>query len=320
MLRKLSLALMSLVFSIAALEAYLHPKPLKRVQRVLMFQDRNNVEIVDGVALWSTKNLGLEVVANRSCLQEVVDRPDVLLAGDSIFYGVTLEPSQTLAPLLQQQLTTQLERPSCVVNLSQPGYSFQNENVAIRRAVDEFHPRVVVLEVWANSVHKFALTHESAYNFGSIEVDELGFPNLGLPPSLNQQLFSRSAIWRQMSTGLVPVRNSVNQTQWEDFVTKGLEPLRLWLAEKDVALVLAFATAMSAPLSEERPKESSFSKSMEWAKQHDIPQIYFLDVMASEKVEEMSIDKCCHLSEKGTQMVADALDPILVDLLTEDKP
>jgi len=317
---KMSLAALSFVVSIAALENYLHAQPLKRVQRVRKLQEQNDVEIVDGVPLWSVLNPGGDVVANRACIRDVSDRPDVLLVGDSIFYGVKLDPTKTLAPLIQQRLTTALGRPSCAVNLSQPGYAFQNENVVIRRAVEDFQPRIVVLEIWANSIHNFALTHDSAYNFGPIELDELGFPNLGVPPSLNQKLFSYSAIWRQLSTGFATVRKDGSRYLWESLLTDGLDPLLVWLKERNVSLVLAFPTAMSSPLSEKREKERLFSLVMQWAEHHDLPQIYFLDVMASEKVEDMSIDVCCHLSEQGTEKVAAALEPILLELLSEDKP
>jgi hypothetical protein len=319
MIRKLLLATVSLALIATILETYFRFEPLTRVQRVMKLQNQNNLEIVDGVPLWHSVKRSSTLVANRSCLRELHDRPDVLFVGDSIFYGVFLEPTKTIAPIVQQMLVSSLGRPSCVVNLSQPGYTFQNEEVVIRRAVEEFHPRVLVLEIWANSVHKFALTDESAYNFGTLQADELGFPNLGVPLLLNQKLFSWSATWRHVSLGLAKSSRVGPLQQWENLVAGGLEPLRVWLDERDTTLVLAFATSMSTPLSEERQKEHIYSVVMEWAEEHAVSQIYFLDVMASEKVEDMSIDTCCHLSARGTEKVAEALEPILVEILSGDE-
>jgi hypothetical protein len=319
MIRKLLLATVSLAMTITLLETYFRSEPLTRVQRVKKLQDQNNLEIVDGVPLWHSRDREPTVVTNRSCMRQINDRPDVLFVGDSIFYGVSLEPTKTFAPVVQQMLTSSLNRPSCVVNLSQPGYTFQNEEVVIHRAVEEFHPRILVLEIWANSIYKFALTDESAYNFGTLQTDELGFPNLGVPLLLNQKLFSWSATWRHLSLGLAKTSRGGSLQQWENLVAGGLEPLRVWLEERDTTLVLAFATSMSTPLSEERQKERLYSVVMEWAEEHALPQIYFFDVMSSEKVEDMSIDSCCHLSVRGTEKVSEALSPILVEILSGDE-
>jgi hypothetical protein len=317
MIRKLLIAGLSLCLTLGALEAYLRSKPPARIQRVMKTLKNVTFEAVDGVSLWHSAIPEHTLVTNRSCMRQTHERPDVLLIGDSIFFGVSLKPSETLAPVMQEQLAERLGRPACVVNLSEPGFSFEAEEIVLRRGVEKLNPKVVVLEIWQNSVSRYVSLDHALYNFGNMVVDEKGLPNLGIPAELNYVLFSRSGIWRHLSTGLVTSQNGTSRARFEVLVVDELEPLRQWLKDRDVGLILAYAVELSAPFSEGREKErKAYAPVSEWAAEKGIPQMFFDEAMKGKKVEEMRIDPCCHLSSQGTETVGQVLTSLVAEMLS----
>jgi hypothetical protein len=317
MIRKLLLAGLSLCLTLGALEAYLRSKPPARIQRVMHSLNSFTFESVDGVPLWHSVDPGHTLVTNRSCMRQIHDRPEVLLIGDSIFFGVSLDPGETLGPVMQKQLAERLGRPSCVVNLSEPGFSFEAEEVVLRRGVAELNPKVVVLEIWQNSVARYVSFSDSVYAFGNMVVDEKGLPNPGISAELNHALFSQSGIWRHLSTGLATTKKGASRDKWEALVVDELEPMRLWLKERDVALVLAYATGMATPFSEGREQErKTYAPVSAWAAEKGIPQMFFDEAMKGKKVEEMRIDPCCHLSSQGIVTVGQVLTSLVAETLS----
>ena len=96
-----------------------------------------------------------------------------------------------------------------------------------------------------------------------------------------------------------------------------LEPLRKRLADKDIRLAIAYATALGTPFSEGRPKEDeTYATVRAWAAKHKIPELLFSEVLEDEPLSEIGIDSCCHLSGKGMRMISNALTPILAESLS----
>ena len=317
--RKIMLAMAALLLSVFGLELYARSQPLQRVQNVLSLHNLS-LRMVGNVPVWVSLSDDALQVANRDCIQQRSDSVDVLLLGDSIFFGVSLPAEDTLAPLLQRRLTASLNRPTCVVNLSQPGYTFENQEAVASEVLAAQKPRVVVLEIWHNSVHKYAMVDGDAYNFGSLQVDEWGLPNPGVPTTVNRLLFENTSIWRHVAVGFTKKAPS-RDAAWSQFVKDQLEPFRQRLASHEIQLVLAYATMLNTPFSEGREKENqSYEVVKSWAAEHAIPEVMFSEVLAEESLSEIGIDACCHLSTKGTRLVAEALDPVLTESLSRATP
>ena len=319
MVRKILLALVTFLVCGAAVELYARSQPLPRVQNVMKL-DNHSLRVVNKVPVWVSQAPGAEAAANRDCVHHTDGQIDVLLVGDSIFYGVRLESEDRLAPLLQAKLAGALDRPVCVVNVAQPGYTFSNQEVVLSETIDTWPTRIVVLELWFNSINQFALLDGNAYNFGNLTVDEWGFPNPGISSQLNRFLFEHLTSWRHIAVGYTEKapRRSI---MWERFVTDKLEPLRQRLADQGIHLVLAYATALGTPFSEGRPKEDqTYAIAREWAAENQVPELLFAEVLAEESTAEIGIDSCCHLSGKGMRMVSDALAPILASTLSSTAP
>ena len=128
MYRKLILILVSFVASLSAAEQWVRLYESPRWQRV------KAIEMVGGVPTWRPSWDQTPVIRNTVCVKGTVDeRADVVLMGDSIFYGVGTDPQESLAPSLDRVLLSRLGHPICTVNLAVPGYTFENERASWNR-------------------------------------------------------------------------------------------------------------------------------------------------------------------------------------------
>lgn len=309
MLAKLVLVLFSLLASLFGAEQWVRNTKKPRWQRSKTF------ELVDGVPIWDPEPSDTSLIRNTRCLEDTADgRADVVLLGDSIFFGVGTEPSQSLALSMDRLLLSRGHR-TCTVNLSVPGYAFENERAVGMRDIPVYRPRVVVLEIWANSPHRFTVFHGEAFNFGSVVLDESGLPNpLGISPAIHRALFAKSMLWRRITDGQ-PLKTRPSSEMWSDLVAE-LDKFNEWLTTQDVDLVLAFATSLNAPWGTGREHEKKYYGTIQtWAAEKGVPTLMFTDSLSRLPVEEVRFDSCCHLNTEGTALVAEGITDVVAPLL-----
>ena len=299
MLKKILLAVSVLMMCLALLEWNQRQEPPSRWQRVSDF------ETVDGVHVWETKDKVASQVRSAECAQS--SGADIVIAGDSILYGVMLEPEITLGPTLSRTVKRADGTPACVVNVSVPGFTFESEMAVIKRDWELLHPNTVVLEVWHNSPHSLIDLGGHLFNFGNLAVDSNGVPNpMGVPPLANRELFVHSALWRRLVEGSSS-RSGNSKPAWEQ-LAKDISDFNEWLEARDASLMLVFATRLKDPWGVGRERERTMYGSVSsWAEGAGVPILWFDQALSSKPVEEVRLDECCHLNETGMALLADAL-------------
>jgi len=272
-------------------------------------------EIMDNVPVWKASGPETLTVRNDDC---ATDRPaNIVLLGDSIFYGVRLRPEDTLGLSLSRSLKRADDSAACVVNLSIPGFTLQQEVAVLKHNWEQLKPSIVVLEIWHNSPHRVTEVGGKVFNFGRLVVDEGGIPNpFNVPSSMNRSLFTNSALWRRAIEGFANKGVMASQ-QWEDTLHV-IENFHSWLNERDIELVLVFATKLGTPWSEGREIERrSYSTVAEWAEASATPTLWFEDVLSGQDVEDVRLDTCCHLNQTGMALVSESLSKMLQPMLLE---
>ena len=119
MLNKLVLTIVALVVSLTLLERASLEVPHSRWQVV------QNFEIYEGVPVYGMPEGQGEGVKNDECVREI--GADVVILGDSILHGVRLDDQDTLGPMLSRALQRANGERACVVNLSIPGFTLDND-------------------------------------------------------------------------------------------------------------------------------------------------------------------------------------------------
>ncbi len=310
------------LLSLGAAELYADTQKLPRIQSV-RDSSTPGFSVYNGVPLWEMDAKGVLQRQNRECVESTPDgRADVLLLGDSIFHGVRLLPEESLGAQLSVRLEETLRRPPCIVNLAEPGYSFQNEKAVAERYMAEIKPRIVLLEIWGNTSHKYRVFGDRAYNFGSLETDERGLPPVKwISSGINEWLFSRSALWRQISIRTAKRAPGRMADVWRDMLRTEMEPFYRWVQEQDAILMLAYPTNLAAPFSEPRKGELSLYPVVQtWAEENNLATMYFQEVFKEEDYKEVRLDPCCHLNAVGTSKLADAMAPWLGAVLRPENP
>ena len=315
MLKKIALSLFVLCLCIVGLEAHQRSAPPSRWQRVTQFTFMN------GIPVWETTGPESTGVANLACAQN--ESADVMILGDSILYGVMLPPKNTLGVRLSQSLKRDDESNACAVNLSIPGFTLEQEIVVAKANWNTLQPRVVVLEIWQNTPHRVIAAGSKAYNFGHLVVDHNGLPNpFHVPSWLNLSLFSNSALWIRLVEGSSKKKlgKEESMVQWRSAV-EDVAAFHRWLKERNAQLVLVFATKLKHPWSEGRERErSKYRLLQDFSNKHQIPTLWFDEVLATKNVEDVRRDECCHLNSDGMALVSDSLTQVLQPLLVEPPP
>ena len=309
MLKKIALFLVVLALCLAALEVYVNSTSSSRWQRVY------NYEMVGDTPVWRSSNKDAEAVANLDCAQG--GRADVAILGDSILYGIRIPVEDALAPRMSQRLVSADKSNACVVNLAVPGFTLEQELAVIKRDWNTLQPRIVVLEVWANSPHRVQVVGGMLFNFGYLAVDEEGLPNpFDVSSSLNRTLFGTSALWRRAVQGAAK-RNADTSILWSS-TNADVIAFNEWLMERNSRLVLASAVNLGSPWSAGREEDRGhYAQLGAWASSNDIPAIWFDEVLASQPVESVRLDTCCHLNALGLHMVGDSLEKVIQPLLID---
>jgi hypothetical protein len=279
--------------------------------------------VYKGVPLWEMDAKGVLQRQNRGCVSSDPEgRADVLLLGDSIFHGVRLLPEETLGAQLSDRLDTMLGRSTCIVNLSEPGYAFQNEKAVAERDMADIKPRIVLLQIWGNTAHQYKLIADRAYNFGSLETDDRGLPPVSwVSGGINEWLFSHSALWRQFNIRSAGKRTGPTSDVWREMLRTEMDPFYRWVEAQGAVLMLAYPTNLASPFAEPRNGELSLYPVIQaWAEENDLATMYFQEVFKDDDFKEVRLDPCCHLNAVGTEKIADAMAPWLAAVLQPDAP
>ncbi len=290
--------------AVGGAEHWASEQPVPRVQQLLEL-DSNGLTYVDGVPTWHSSHQH-EERWNLDCIED--GQADVVILGSSIFHGVRLQAAETLGPQLASLLATGEASP-CIVNLAQPGSAFPNQRASLLQHSDTLRPKLVIWEMWHNSVNQFQVVGEAAYNFGSMRLDSQGLPNTwGLPAGLNRALFSSSHLYRFFDLKLAKKGSRKQLDVWGQFVEGPLASAVDELRAQGIAVLLVFTPQLSKPFSDQTLEfKPTYSLVSDWAKEHDVRFVDLAVVLAGTDPVSVRLDPCCHYNAAGTRRVAQAL-------------
>ncbi len=295
---------------VGILEVWARVRPLPRIQQV--YDSRQSVLLEQGgEPYWVPRDPDMDH-RNLDCV--TAGSRTAVLVGDSILYGVRTPAERALAAQLQDRWRQQPgAEQACVVNLSQPGYAFQNQLAAAEHHLPDLQPEVVFWEIWGNGINRFQRLGDAVYNFGRLTANG-GVPSpFGLEDGLNRSLFSASGLYRRLLLGAArPVHGQSQRSRWaalaEDTLPRSLALVRGLGAE----LILVYCPPLSEPLGQTADHPlSDFEPVRAWAAQEGVRSIVLAEALRDHEVEDIRLDTCCHFNEHGQGLVADVLLPYL---------
>jgi|GEM_PF-3289211 len=288
-------AIGGLVVVLAATEATARKTGVDRIQEVRP-GDRTKLRVAHGAPVWDT-------APDRAArLTGCADgRVDALLAGSSIFMGVGLETSDTPFRRLEAHGV------ECVVDQAQSGFAFQQQLAMATEGLARWRPKVVIWEIWQNTPRTVQMVGEAAFNFGSLQLDELLLPNpLGVRPDWNRRAFVSSAAWRKLVVSrAVPGPNQGVDDEWRTWAEHDLAQAHALVSGVGAELLLVFAPALDRPFEQSVAQPySGYAVAHAAADELGIATLSLAEALVGESVEALRLDPCCHYNAAGADAVA----------------
>lgn len=261
---------------------------------------------------------------NLGCPGRYPSARNIVFAGDSIFFGSGIENGREFTSLLQKKLDRDAGQGKwCVVNLSQPAYSFEQKKYWLASFMSEHRVEQVFWEVWPNEAGRFRSWNGSLYNFAGTDGGNERLPSIaGGPNRLSGWLFSNSRFFEYLF--LTGIRRQGFSPAWlENDYIPDLRALQAAVAGAGGRFALVFATRLDGPFGEVRvsdrePARDVVDHALASPGDFDGFDIMFLGRMfeaAGADYRAVRIDECCHFNEDGHGLMAD----MFFNLLTGGK-
>jgi len=311
-------ATLSTLLALGAAEYWARGQVPTRIQKIYS-ADQYQLDIIDGVPTWKQNLSASAERYNLDCFEERPDAPRVAIMGSSIFYGVRLDQPDSLGPQLTEQLGSILGEEPCISNLSEAGFTFQNQWARALAEIERIQPDLVIWEIWQNSPYQFKMVGNTAYNFGRMEVDSAGFPNpYGLGEDSNLWMLSRSGLYRYFVFGSTPEDSQGNPADWPAFTSNEMGMLMDWSEEEEIDLLLVYCPSLREDFeTTDARMERSYGYVEELADSRGIPQVHLAREFTGLDPATLGIDTCCHFNPLGTTEVAIRVAPVAGLLLQE---
>lgn len=294
--------LATLVLSEALLRVF-NPPPRRGV-----FRPKAGYELtdVDGVPVWFEphEEAGPRGAAQRDDGCDPASSFRVLVVGDSITWGVLVEPHEMASAVFAAQLRQELGGRACVRNISAPGQSLYQLLARATREVATYRPHVVAIELWGGPPRTPVRRDDTVYLLeGSPdEAPALLNPWL-LPPWLNDGLLRRSRLYEYTVLAL---------DNPHDHIVPPLAPHRPLLdgfvdaVEAQGGHVVTWMAAfLDHPFDAQPPGVLTTNRELEvWLGERGVRNVRAWEAWVGEDPSELGLD-VCHLSVAGNQKLAE---------------
>ena len=269
-------------------------------------------ETADGTPYWEYRNSdGFDELGYRLGRGEPTkDGMRIVMLGDSVAYGVgpNVRYDYTF-PRLMTKYLVESGIPASLYNLAVPGYSTEQERIAFERKGVPVKPDVVVLQMLANDVEEYTIINGRPCDIRLMN-DEGGKPAfsfLPLPRRFNQFLFENSAFYRGITYTGMEAQESISGGRVDrmEQVIAEVEKIRVLSEGIGAEFVVALFPKLGKDLNQAEPEnEAGFmNRVRRWTRDKGVDVVELRPVLAHYNLEEVRIDRCCHLSEKGHEVV-----------------
>lgn len=256
--------------------------------------------VVDGVTLWSDAQPRASVDDIRRAAAG--DAFTVLGLGDSIMYGVGLEPGQTY---LEQARGILAERgtPMEILNLAVPGYNTQQENVVHQEIGDRLRPDLVLLHYWGDDGRAYRVVGGYVVDLGDMSADgRLVVRALPLPAALNDFLLIHSRLYELVTQVVVDRDRRAASSDW----SRVAQPMSA-LNERITAAGGKLVVLASPELDGSTPRPSSdLGMLRALAEQEGFEVIDVSEWLRGEDASRIRLDGC-HFNAEGHRLLGERL-------------
>jgi hypothetical protein len=283
------------------------------VPPVQIVRPNSGSSIIDGpVPLWFVDTDR----SNIGCAAASPQAKVVVFSGDSIFFGSGVESKDVFTALLQNKLDAEFGVGSwCVINLSQPAYSFEQKKEWLAQFARTNRIDHVYWEVWFAENVQYRLFNGTAYNFGPAAGAPGHIPEVPvIPLALSEMLFSHSRLYEYAFLTFLP-RYDMTEKWMDQSYVPDLTKLSAWLREKGADLTLVPASRLDRPFAIASPDSSVKDRLFFRLSEFKAADVLFLSTaLKAVGADFMQVrhDPCCHYNQQGHKILADIFRDVVI--------
>ncbi len=290
---------------------YVNPRPPTQVVRLLEQPQPFRPSLRHGEPVWKAS-------ADRehtSCAELDPDRARILVFGDSITYGVNLDPDQVFTAILETALNESHPRPGfCVMNFAQPGFGFDQSLAVAKDEIARWKPSLVLWESWSDR-RKYVIVRGTAYlvNPPYVSASERlrvrpdgSFGLDFVPAGPNGWLFEHSRLYE-----MLVLRWGQREPAALQRLDARYEHLKALVDAAGAKLIIFFATALDRPFAElaHRPVERDV---LQFANERAVAVYHLAKELRGEDYRAIRMDSVGHFNAAGHESLARHFERIVL--------
>ena len=237
--------------------------------------------------------------------------PRIVLLGDSVAFGASVERETAFPFLLEQGLEFQCPKVA-LYDLAVPAYSTLQERISLEKKGLAVKPDFVMLAALPNDIEQYTIIGKKAYDVRMKDAQGIPmFSVLPLPDVLNRMLLVNSVFYQWATLRGVQLADEFSGRRYAqmDATVAEFEKIRAISEQAGAKTLVVLFPMLHEPL--DRPENENTAtyhgKVKSWASDHQVPLLDLRPLLAKYPLDDIRIDKCCHLTPKGHAIVADIL-------------
>lgn len=291
---------------------WLNPRPPTQVVRLLEQPQPYRPSLRHGEPVWKAS-------ADREhtrCAELHPDRTRIFVFGDSITYGINIDPDQVFSAILETALNQSRPDPGfCVMNFAQPGFGFDQSYAVASDEIARWKPALVLWENWSD-LRKYVLVRDTAYLVNPPYVSpserllvrpdgSFGFDFV--PAAPNRWLFDHSRLYEMLV--LRWGQREPAPPSWS--LGARYDHLKTLVDANGAKLVIFVATALDRPF-ETLARQSPASDVVRFASQRAVPLYRLAEELKGENYLALRMDAVGHFSVAGHAALAKRFEQIVL--------
>jgi hypothetical protein len=204
-----------------------------------------------------------------------------------------------------------------MLNFAIGGYHFQQSFALARKIIPEYKPRVVIWEIATDQMMDYTVFGKETFDLSTFKRDGAGYPALPfIPAPVSHLLFRHSKLFQYFAISTADkTDDDFTETGWRRRVATELPELLSIAGRFGGELVFVQVPSADADFSAPEKAIGRYETFLKFAEANKLKVVLLERVFHGREFFEVFLKDRAHLNPKGQRLLAEALFPIVNEIL-----